>query len=913
MSIFLERPFWLILIFVLIPLWLYWRKGLTRQSRLRSVTILTLRCTVVLLLVTALVGPVVTWRNYSKYVVCAVDVSGSVPEYTWRENPTLAGIADAAKLGRGNQCIFLPFARTPGVMANSWDEILNRPENGCDTQMTDLAAALGAASALAPEDYVPEVILFTDGMSNLGAKLNVETGKNRKTEADVENNTEDCETPSVDTSIPINVVQCSPVGKVPGTQNGTENGTQSAAQAETWITRFVAPVSAYEGEVVGMDLFVNATQAVGELKIDLQRNGELVETQTLIFEKPGVRGVRFQVPVVMMNKGDGKSVTEWKATISPDAKFDLLPQNNTVSAVTQIVPHQKILLVERVENLGDMLRSVLKKEFIEVETCIPENMPTELEKMREYGLVILSNIPAARIPAGTFDVLNTYVSEDGGGLLVIGGDQAFTSGGYRGTQIEKMLPVLCIPDENRPREGLALVLVVDRSGSMEGEAIALARDAVKGAMNVLGPQDQVGVHIYADSSQWIVPIRDLTEENREKAFTYIDKITAKGGTNMNLALEKSARALEEVSAERKHIILMTDGISIPADFMETARKIQEAGISISTIALGSGAEPNLLADMAKVGDGNAYVCVEPGTMPVIFEAETVSAAKIGVVEARTPVRQISSIPGFLNFNFTRVPPLLGYVQTAAKPESRVIFASEKEDPILAWWKFGRGKVMAFTSDMESPQWLQTWRGGWPDFDRFWGRLIAHTIRKDALKDFQIQMAFRGEWLNVTLKAPTTSTLDGMPELKITGEMLTSESSLKKSSASETLAEDAPRRLLPVAPGVYGTRVKIEPGRKYDLTLTATVDGRVRTWSATTLQSLTDEFLPDRQEDMNTALVTLAQSTGGSLKPDLATIFPTGTPTPDARFVLQTFPVWRFFLLLAVIGWLVELGFRRAKS
>ncbi len=864
MSIFLERPFWLILIFVLIPLWLYWRKGLTRQSRLRSATILTLRCAVVLLLATALAGPVATWRNYSKYVVCAVDVSGSVPKNTWRENPTLTGIADAAKLGRGNQCVFLPFARTPGVMADSWDEMLNRPENGCDAQMTNLAAALGAASALAPEDYVPEVILFTDGMSNLGANLNAETEKKTENSA----------------SIPINVVQRPPVGKTAGKDTETE----------TWITRFVAPVSAYEGEVVGMDLFVSATQAVGELKIELQRNGELVETQTLIFEKPGVRGVRFQVPVV------GKSATEWKATISPDAKLDLLPQNNTVSAVTRITSHQKILLVERLENLGDMLRSVLKKEFIEVETCIPENMPTELEKMREYGLVILSNVPAARIPVGTFDALKTYVSEDGGGLLVIGGDQAFTSGGYRGTQIEKMLPVLCIPDENRPREGLALALVVDRSGAMKGEAIALARDAVKGAMNVLGPQDQVGVHIYADSSQWIAPIRDLTPENREKAFTYIDKITAKGGTNMNLALEKSARALAETSAERKHIILMTDGISIPANFMETVRKIREAGISISTIALGSGAEPNLLADMATVGDGNAYVCVEPGTMPMIFEAETVSAAKIGVVEARTPVRQISSIPGFLNFNFTRVPPLLGYVQTVAKPESRVIFASEREDPILAWWKFGRGKVMAFTSDMESSQWLQTWRGGWSDFDRFWGRLIAHTIRKDALKDFRIQTAFRGEWLNVTLKAPPTSALEGTPELKITG---------------ETLAEDAPRRLLPVAPGVYGTRVKIEPKRKYDLTLTATVDGRARTWSATTLQSFTDEFLPDRQEDMNTALETLAQNTGGSLKPDLATIFPTGKPTPDARFVAQTFPVWRFLLLLAIIGWVVELGLRRA--
>ena len=75
MTFFLERPYWLVLILVLVPLWLHWRKGLTRQSRLRACTILTLRAAVVLLLTAALVGPVVTWKNCAKYVVCAVDVS----------------------------------------------------------------------------------------------------------------------------------------------------------------------------------------------------------------------------------------------------------------------------------------------------------------------------------------------------------------------------------------------------------------------------------------------------------------------------------------------------------------------------------------------------------------------------------------------------------------------------------------------------------------------------------------------------------------------------------------------------------------------------------------------------------------------------------------------------------------------
>lgn len=863
MSVILERSFWLILVLALIPLWLHWRKGLTRQSKLRAFSILTLRCAWFILLVLALIGPVVTWKNFSKFVVCAVDLSSSVTEGNISEQ-----LPDAEKVLDGDQCIVLPFAEHPGRLRSLETAFFDSNFACGSSALTNLSSALGAAAALAPEDFVPEVILYSDGISNLGP-MPQNAGE----------------------SVPIHFVQLpSPFAA-------------DSDLPETWIERFSAPVSAYEGEVAGMDLFVHATHALGELKIDLYRNGELAESQMLVFEKPGVRGVRFQVSVTPRSSDSGSSekspLTEWKAVIHPAKEFDSSPQNNEIAAVTRIVPHEKILLVERSENLGELLRGVLKKEFIEVETCLPEEMPVSVEALQAYGLVILSNIPAPRIPEGALSALETYVSVHGGGLLVAGGDQAFTSGGYRGTPMEKLLPVFCLENKNRPREGLALALVVDRSGSMQGEAIALAREAVKGAMNVLGEQDQAGVHIYADTSGWVVPFCRMTEKNRANAFRAIDQITAISGTNMDLALEKAARALADVSAERKHIIVMTDGISIPANFMATAQKIRDAGITLSTIALGAEAEPNLLADIAQVGNGNAYVCLDPVSMPEIFAVETASAAKIGVVEGRTPVKQLSSIPGFLNFDFTKVPPLLGYVQTAAKPESRVIFASGSKDrtqtgdPILAWWRFGRGKVVAFTSDMESPHWLQTWRGGWPDFDRFWGRLVAHTIRKNETNDFRIQTACRGDWLSVSLTLPNDRTLDRTPELKIDG--------------------SSPVPLLPVAPGVYGTRTKIIPGRKYDLLLTASVNGQTQTWAATTVQTFTDEFLPDPRFDMTDRMKEIAQETGGTLDPVPASLFPAGRSDENARFVLQTLPVWRFFLLLALLLWMAELGLRRAKS
>ena len=69
----------------------------------------------------------------------------------------------------------------------------------------------------------------------------------------------------------------------------------------------------------------------------------------------------------------------------------------------------------------------------------------------------------------------------------------------------------------------------------------------------------------------------------------------------------------------------------------------------------------------------------------------------------------------------------------------------------------------------------------------------------------------------------------------------------------------------------------------------------------------------RETILSRQLNQIAEATHGSTAPELAAIFPTGKPGPDAPFVLQTLRFWNFFLLLAILTWLVELGLRRAKS
>lgn len=854
MSFFLARPYCLVFILAAIPLFLYWKKRLTSSPAWHSGAIFALRAGVVALLVLALAGPIVTWRNFTKYVVFAVDGSGSVADASESGRFMEAALATQGK----NEAVTLHFARniTPDAAA-------------CDGTATNLASALTAAAAVAPEDYVPRVVLFSDGTYTQGG-----------------------EPAKVADDVPLDVVF---LPTLPG------DGGQ-----EMWIERISAPRAGYAGQVVGVDVFIRAQgvpsdgKTVTQGNIRLLRNGEPVETQAVTFEADGVRGVRFQAavksPDAPPTKDAAPEPVQWRVELSPEKpEQDVCAENNVAEALTQVAEHQRILLVERTPGFGRMIEDTLRKQFITVESCPVEGMPMTAKALRPYGLVLMTNIPVSMIPEAGMAALHTYVTRDGGGLMVIGGDQAFTSGGYHETPLEELLPVVCVENkEGRKREGLGLMLVVDRSESMkDGDAISLAREAVKKAVDILGEQDQVGVLAYGDATVWLGRIAPLTETHKAEMFAKVDALTAISTTNMAPAMEKAMMALKEISADRKHIILMSDGISNPGDFAGIAEKCREAGITISTVALGEEAGPELLADIAKIGGGKAYICTDAESLPQIFARETAEAAKLGIIEGQTPVRQISSIPGFMNFDFTQVPPLLGYVQTRAKADCRVIFESPANDPILAWWRAGQGRVVAFTSDMES-HWVETWRSGWADFDRFWARLINHAIRSGD-DDLQLQVAYDDTWMNVSVTVP--------PGRDLAGYTLEVSEAGGASPVMKVVLEN-------VAPGLYAARVRVKPGARYDLALCEPGATAATSYmKLSTVANFTQEYRPDRQKPARETLETIVRETGGAINPQPASVFAKNTGA-DALFVAQTLPFWPFLVFFAILAWLAELFLRR---
>ena len=190
----------------------------------------------------------------------------------------------------------------------------------------------------------------------------------------------------------------------------------------------------------------------------------------------------------------------------------------------------RVLLVDSRPAAAAHLADALRREHVEVTVSAAEEMPSRAEDLGRYDVVILSNVPAAALPAERMEAIRRYVAELGGGLIAIGGEQSFTPGGYRGTPLEDILPVRSEARKDKAKPALAMVLVLDCSGSMEGKSITLAKQAARRAIAMLGPRDEIGVIAFEDNNWWVSPLHVCND--KEQVVRRLDTIVAGGETDM---------------------------------------------------------------------------------------------------------------------------------------------------------------------------------------------------------------------------------------------------------------------------------------------------------------------------------------------------------------------------------------------
>src|SRR5690349_23932666 len=133
--------------------------------------------------------------------------------------------------------------------------------------------------------------------------------------------------------------------------------------------------------------------------------------------------------------------------------------------------------------------------------------------MQSYDAIFLSNVAAGDLGTDSQKLLESAVRDFGVGLVCVGGDQTYAAGGYRGTPLEATLPVNMELDSKKVLPKGALALVMHGMEFTNGNLVA--RDTAIGALNALGPQDEMGVVLWDGSERWLFPMTVVGDKKEQ--------------------------------------------------------------------------------------------------------------------------------------------------------------------------------------------------------------------------------------------------------------------------------------------------------------------------------------------------------------------------------------------------------------
>lgn len=833
------QSLWPFVLLAVVPLvWWIPARTLTsfrpRQLRLQACA----RAATLVLIALALAQPV--WRRSSDRlsVAFAVDVSDSVSP-GW--------IADAARWidqarasGRGDVRLFAFGAEPVSIDAPA---ALRRADLRVGRDATNLAAAMSSALDVLEPNAVRRLVLLTDGRATAGDLT-------------------DALARALRDHVRIYTVPAA---------------VQTVRDA--WIESVDAPDEVRAGEPFAVDVTV----------------GSQVEQSAVIEVREQGRGLARQA--VRLGSGStrvtlGPRVTEpgprmLEVVLQADADTDRRNNERRLALVAR--PRPRVLYVESRAESARYLTRALEAGGFRVDAMAPDRLPATVEGLSSYAAVILSDIARRDMPDERMAALDRYVADLGGGLVMAGGEAMHGVEGYAKTLLERTLPIT-FQMNDRPDE-FAMVIVLDKSWSMAGRKIELAKEAAVAAVEVLADRHRIGLIVFNDGMEWTVPLQ--LASNRERITTAIRAIVPSGHTNLFPAIQEASRALSSSKSDMKHVLVLSDGRTYPDAYEALLRKMVDAGITVSSVALGEDADRELLASLAAWGRGRHYTVENAVEVPQVFVKETERATRSTFAES--PFRPIVKKPVELlaGLDLASAPPLLGYARAQAKETAEVVLAAgEDDDPILVRWQYGLGRAVAFTSDVKD-RWARDWLA-WRGYGKFWTQLVRETMRADETTGGDARPALR-----------VTRTGD---RARVELTMIDAGGAAQNLVAlrAEVAGPDGPpalHDLRQTGPGVYATDVGLGAG---DYTIKVLgADGRRVLAERRVLAgpALERRFMP-----ADAALLrAIARDTGGAYDPGPADVF----ADLGDRAVVSA-PLWPWLAGLAAVLWLVDLALRRVR-
>lgn len=703
MSLEFARP---LLLLLLLPayialIYLIDRRGGRRSRRIKHRVARVMRCLLTCLCVLALAAPSVVLPGGQQAVWILADASASARGMqdqmtqsvrTALENKDASVNAGVIAFG-GNAMVEKPLAQ---------DGTYNGVTTAVEAQASDLSSALTLASALLPEDAQGRIVVLSDGA------------------------TED---------VRAAAQQLAARGVTVDFQSFSGDALPDAQ-----ISQLNVPSRVYQGQSFTVTVQVTANHDTAGTLV-------LYQNRTPVSSRE-----------VTLRRGDNtftfRDVAADTGLVTYEARLisegDSCAQNDSMGGYVYVQGAPKLLLVEGRQGEGSEMAAMLSAAAMQYETVLPAQLPYDAEQLRQYDGVVLVNVDYAAADEEQWAALDSAVRVLGRGLTVIGGDSSYALGGYRGSKLEEMLPVTIDVRNKLDLPSLALMLVIDKSGSMSDgmfgtTRLELAKEAAMRAAEVLTPNDQVGVIAFDDAAKWVVNLQKA--EDVEAIQNQIGTIRPGGGTAFFTALYEATYALMNAQAQQKHIIFLTDGEAGDTGYLQLCDIMQQNDITLTTVAVGSGADQATLRTLAQQGGGRAYAANEFDNLPKIFTKETylVSGSYVQNRTFTPVITEQSALTAFEGF-----PQLSGYLAATEKSLATVSLMSDREDPILAWWQYGAGRVVAFMADSRgawTSEFLQ-----WDQAAAFYGGMAAFTLPGEE-REGQLTTERQGDALRIVYTAP----------------------------------------------------------------------------------------------------------------------------------------------------------------
>jgi Mg-chelatase subunit ChlD len=388
---------------------------------------------------------------------------------------------------------------------------------------------------------------------------------------------------------------------------------------------------------------------------------------------------------------------------------DPVPGNNTARVLVGIQGPKPVLHVTRSRESG--LAKLLRRGGLVIETAPPESCRWTLEDLSRYSAVILENVPAELVGHNGMVMLATWVRETGAGLMMTGGRESYGPGGYYKSALEPVLPVsLELRNEHR-KLSLAIVVTLDRSGSMAmpvggGRAkMDLANLGTASVLDLMGPMDEFGCHAVDTAPHVIAPLGRVTDKaSVRRKIMSIESMG--GGIFVYVALEAAAKEITKATAGTKHIILFSDAQDSeePGDYKTLLDKITKAGITVSVIGLGKKTDVDgpLLEDIARRGKGRCFFTDKPEELPRLFAQDTFVVARNTFLDEKTPVKETAGLSILTGRAMGLDTSVGGYNLCYLRPEANLASRTldEYKAPLVASWQAGTGRVVCYTGEAD---------------------------------------------------------------------------------------------------------------------------------------------------------------------------------------------------------------------